>query len=171
MVRSTRMSPRTTRRTDRVNAVAAEQPAKCGSFDESTGSQEGRQEETTNYEISKTVRNTVRTQPQVERITLAVMVDGIDELGPDGKHARPARNRHLEATNGWRRAPSALGHKCGDWVDGPRQCHSSTRWVRRRHTRPRVPTRPRRDLISLAEAMGAGPYCVRHNRRRYPADL
>ena len=35
-----------------------------------------RQEETTNYEIGKTVRTLIRDQPQIDRISLAVMVDG-----------------------------------------------------------------------------------------------
>jgi flagellar M-ring protein FliF len=39
------------------------------------GTHENRQEETTNYEISKTVRTLVHQQPQISRISLAVMVD------------------------------------------------------------------------------------------------
>ena len=46
---------------------------------EGAGSQEGRQEKTTNYEISKTVRTLIREQPQIDRISLAVMVDGTDD--------------------------------------------------------------------------------------------
>ncbi len=48
------------------------------------GSQEQRQEETTNYEIGKTVRTVVRDQPQLRRLSLAVMVDGTVVRGPDG---------------------------------------------------------------------------------------
>jgi flagellar M-ring protein FliF len=50
-----------------------------------TGTQEGRQEETTNFEISKTVRTLIRDQPQIDRVSLAVMVDGSVAAGPDGK--------------------------------------------------------------------------------------
>jgi len=50
-----------------------------------SGSQQNRQEETTNFEISKTVRTTVHDQPQIKKLSLAVMVDGIDTPGPDGK--------------------------------------------------------------------------------------
>lgn len=39
------------------------------------GTEENRQEETTNYEIGKTVRTLIREQPQIGRISLAVMVD------------------------------------------------------------------------------------------------
>jgi flagellar M-ring protein FliF len=49
------------------------------------GTQEARQEETTNFEISKTVRTLIRDQPQIDRVSLAVMVDGNVTRGPDGK--------------------------------------------------------------------------------------
>ena len=52
-----------------------------------SGSQDQRQEETTNYEVGKTVRTLVREQPQVKRISLAVLVDEVRDAGPDGKPA------------------------------------------------------------------------------------
>ncbi len=42
------------------------------------GTQQQRQEETNNYEIGKTVRTLVRDQPQIRRISLAVLVDGVE---------------------------------------------------------------------------------------------
>ena len=57
-----------------------------------TGTQEQRQEETTNYEISKTVRTLVREQPQLRRLSLAVMVDGVVSRGPDGAPAWAERS-------------------------------------------------------------------------------
>ena len=66
--------------------LGAEQSAERGRRKQPTGSQEARQEETTNYEISKTVRTLVHDQPQIERISLAVMVDDADVVGPNGKH-------------------------------------------------------------------------------------
>ncbi len=50
-----------------------------------TGSQQQRQEETTNYEIGKTVRTLVREQPQIARISLAVMIDGQMQADASGK--------------------------------------------------------------------------------------
>ena len=50
-----------------------------------TGTQEARQEETTNFEIGKTVRTLIQDQPQIDRVSLAVMVDGTTTTGPDGK--------------------------------------------------------------------------------------
>ncbi len=52
------------------NNLPNAEPASSGS-----GSEENRQEQTTNYEISKTVRTLIREQPQIGRISLAVMVD------------------------------------------------------------------------------------------------
>jgi flagellar M-ring protein FliF len=52
-----------------------------------SGSQDQHKEETTNYEIGKTVRTIVHDQPRIGRITLAVMVDGLTSLGADGKPA------------------------------------------------------------------------------------
>jgi flagellar M-ring protein FliF len=50
-----------------------------------TGSQEQRTEETTNYEIGKTVRTVIQDQPQIKRISLAVLVDQVAVTGADGK--------------------------------------------------------------------------------------
>ncbi len=55
------------------------------------GSQEQKSDETTNYEISKTVRTVVREQPQMRRLSLAVMVDGLVTPGADGKPVWAAR--------------------------------------------------------------------------------
>ena len=49
-----------------------------------TGTQESRQEETTNYEISRSVRTVVRDQPVLRRLSLAVMVAHTAERGVDG---------------------------------------------------------------------------------------
>ena len=57
-------------------------------------SQEQKQEETTNYEISKTVRTVVREQPQMRRISLAVMVDGVvDAAAPTARAWSGPRRR------------------------------------------------------------------------------
>ena len=83
-----------------------------------TGSQEGRQEETTNYEIGKTVRAIVHDQPQVERITLAVMVDGVDEAGPDGKHTwRPRDKTELAQIDKLVKSAIGFDEKRGDQLD------------------------------------------------------
>jgi flagellar M-ring protein FliF len=83
-----------------------------------TGSQEGRQEETTNYEIGKTVRAIVHDQPQVERITLAVMVDGTDEVDADGKHTWKARDQAtLDQIDKLVKSAIGFDEKRGDRLD------------------------------------------------------
>lgn len=83
-----------------------------------TGSQEGRQEETTNYEIGKTVRAIVHDQPQVERISLAVMVDGVDEVGADGKHTwKPRDQAELDQIGKLVKSAMGFDEKRGDRLD------------------------------------------------------
>ncbi|PZP47964.1 MAG: flagellar M-ring protein FliF [Azospirillum brasilense] len=47
-------------------------------------SQENRSEETTNYEIGKTVRSALREGPVLRRLSVAVLVDGVYEPQPEG---------------------------------------------------------------------------------------
>ena len=85
---------------------------------ETTGSQEARQEETTNYEISKTVRTLIREQPQIDRISLAVMVDGTDNVGADGKHAwQPRPAEELNRITGLVKSAIGYDEKRGDHVE------------------------------------------------------
>lgn len=51
------------------------------------GSQENRQEETTNYEIGRTTRNVTRDSPVMKRLSVAVLVDGVLEPGTAGSPA------------------------------------------------------------------------------------
>jgi flagellar M-ring protein FliF len=83
-----------------------------------SGSQEGRQEETTNYEIGKTVRTLLREQPQVDRITLAVMVDGADQAGADGKMAwQPRSAEDLDRITALVKSAIGYDEKRGDQVN------------------------------------------------------
>ena len=50
----------------------------------SAGSQEQRSEETTNYEVDKTVRTTVQEQPQIRRVSMAVLVDQVPATAANG---------------------------------------------------------------------------------------
>ena len=64
------------------------------------------------------MRAIVHDQPQVERITLAVMVDGVDEVGADGKHTWKARDQ-AELDRIEKLVKSAIGFddKRGDRLD------------------------------------------------------
>ena len=51
----------------------------------SNGTSTSHQEESTNFEIGKTVRTIIRDTPSIKRVSMAVLVDGITERGADGK--------------------------------------------------------------------------------------
>ena len=92
------------------NANAGQQPG--------AGSQDSRQEETTNYEISKTIRTLIKDQPQIDRIDLAVMVDGTDVAAADGKHAwQPRTAEELNRITGLVRTAIGYDEKRGDHVE------------------------------------------------------
>jgi len=55
------------------------------------GNQESRQEETTNFEIGRSVRNVLREHPTTRRLTVAVLVDGVIESRPDGPASKRER--------------------------------------------------------------------------------
>ena len=83
-----------------------------------SGSMQNKQEETTNYEIGKTVRTLVREQPQIARISLAVMIDGAWQPGHDGKPAWAERSTE-DIARIKRLVQSAIGYqeKRGDKVE------------------------------------------------------
>jgi flagellar M-ring protein FliF len=119
VVRSTQNVTSNNKTTDRTGPVSLQNNlpnADAGA--PASGSQEGRQEETTNYEIGKTVRAIVHDQPQVERISLAVMVDGIDEVGADGKHTwKPRDQAELDRIDKLVKSTIGFDDKRGDRLD------------------------------------------------------
>jgi flagellar M-ring protein FliF len=83
-----------------------------------TGTQEQRTEETTNYEIGKTVRTVIQDQPQIRRISLAVLVDQVAVTGADGKltwQDRPAED--LTRIAALARSAIGFNEKRGDKVE------------------------------------------------------
>jgi len=71
------------------NLPGADAPAAGGG-----GPQENRQEETTNFEIGRTLRNVLREAPVLKRVSVAVLVDGVSEPGEGG--ATRVRERTAE---------------------------------------------------------------------------
>jgi flagellar M-ring protein FliF len=120
VVRSTQNVTSNNKTTDKAGPVSLQNnlPNADAGAAPAGGSQEGRQEETTNYEIGKTVRAIVHDQPQVERVTLAVMVDGVDDVSADGKHTWKARDQ-AELDQIEKLAKSVIGFddKRGDQLD------------------------------------------------------
>jgi flagellar M-ring protein FliF len=82
------------------------------------GSTDQKSEETTNYEISKTIRTMVRDQPQLKRLSLAVMVDGVVTAGADGKPAwAPRPEEELARIASLVRSAVGFDEKRGDRVE------------------------------------------------------
>jgi flagellar M-ring protein FliF len=119
VIRSTQNVTTNSKTTDKTGPVSLQNNlpnADAGAT--ATGSQEGRQEETTNYEIGKTVRAIAHDQPQVERVTLAVMVDGVDAPGPDGKPVWKARSQaDLDQIEKLVKSAVGFDEKRGDRLD------------------------------------------------------
>jgi flagellar M-ring protein FliF len=66
-------------------SAAANIPGGVGNGSGTNSSASGRQESTTNYEISKTVRTEVQEPGQVKRLSVAVAVDGATAAGQNGR--------------------------------------------------------------------------------------
>ncbi len=119
VTRSTQNVNQTSKSTEANGTVSVQNNlpnADAGS--QGNGSQESRQEETTNYEISKTVRTLIREQPQIDRVSIAVMVDGIAAPSADGQPAWQPRSAD-EMTRITALVKSAIGYdeKRGDVVE------------------------------------------------------
>ena len=85
VVRSTQTVSDTSKTTEQAANVSVQNNLpNADAGRENAGSQEARQEETTNFEIGKTVRTIVREQPQIRRLTIAVLVDGTEVRAADG---------------------------------------------------------------------------------------
>ena len=90
--RSTQSTTENSRGAEPANvSVANNLPG--GETNSGTGSSESRQEETTNYEIGRTTRNSLREHPVIRRLSVAVLVDGVAEPVEGG----PARIRERTA--------------------------------------------------------------------------
>jgi flagellar M-ring protein FliF len=120
VVRSTQNVTSNSKSTEKAAAVSLQNnlPNADAGAAPAAGNQEGRQEETTNYEIGKTVRAIVHDQPQIERISLAVMVDGTDTVGADGKHVWKARDQaQLDQIEKLVKSAVGFDDKRGDRID------------------------------------------------------
>ena len=157
VVRSTQSVTSNNKTTDKSGSVSVQNNlpnADAGAA--VTGSQEGRQEETTNYEIGKTVRAIVHDQPMVERITLAVMVDGVMEPGADGKPSWKARDQaELERIEKLVRSAAGLDEKRGDRLDVVSMPFVSAMEVADTAPAPR-PAQGNGDLITLIQMIAFG---------------
>jgi len=77
-----------------------------------------RNEETINYEISRTTKNHVRETGQVRRLSVAVLVDGVYAPGEDGKPTyRPRAEQEIESLKALVRSAVGLDAVRGDTLE------------------------------------------------------
>ncbi len=75
-------------------------------------------EEVTNYEISKTVRNTVRETGEIKRLSVAVLVDGTYTTADDGtKTYQPRSQEEIDRITTLVRSAIGYDEKRGDTVE------------------------------------------------------
>ena len=119
VTRSTQTVNSTSKTTEASQTVTAQNNLPNADLgNQNNGSQEGRQEETTNYEIGKTVRTLIREQPRVDRISLGVMVDGTDQPGADGKPVwQPRAAEDLDRITALVKSAIGFDEKRGDQVN------------------------------------------------------
>ncbi|UPG74236.1 flagellar M-ring protein FliF [Roseomonas gilardii subsp. gilardii] len=87
VARSTQSTQEQSRNSEGGNnsvSVANQLPGADAAAGNGDRSQESRSEETTNYEIGKTVRSALREGPVLKRLSVAVLVDGVYEPQPEG---------------------------------------------------------------------------------------
>ncbi|MGH7066618.1 MAG: flagellar basal-body MS-ring/collar protein FliF [Acetobacteraceae bacterium] len=82
------------------------------------GTVEKRREETTNYEISRTVRTLTHDQPEIKRISIAVLVDWKKAVDPKGKSVwEPRSPAELAAITALAKSAIGFDAKRGDQVE------------------------------------------------------
>ncbi len=89
-----------------------------GTGGDSSGSKSARAEETTNYEISKTVQNIVRETGEVKKLSVAVLVDGAMVADKDGKKTyQPRSQEELDKISALVKSAIGFDAKRGDTVE------------------------------------------------------
>ncbi len=117
--RSTQNNTSTNRTTEASSSVSvANNLPNADAGSNPAGSQEQRSEETTNYEIAKTVRTTTRDQPLIRRISLAVLVDQVPIKDANGNIAWQDRTAdELNRITALARSAVGFDEKRGDRVE------------------------------------------------------
>jgi flagellar M-ring protein FliF len=94
------------------------QPPQQGQQGQKTNASNSRDEETTNYEISKTIKNYVREGGALKRLSVAVMVDGTFAPDASGKRTyQPRTKEELDQLTAMVRSAVGYDEKRGDRIE------------------------------------------------------
>jgi flagellar M-ring protein FliF len=116
--RSTQSTSETQRSTEAGNVSVGNNLPGADAANNNARSEQSRQEETTNFEIGRTTRNTTREQPALRRVSVAVLVDGVWE--PQAGAAPRWRERtpeELERITALARSAVGFNEQRGDRVE------------------------------------------------------
>jgi len=120
VVRSTQTTNQSDSSTGQNNAVSVTTNVPGGQVppNPGTSSRSSRSDETVNYEISKTVKSQIREQGTVQRLSVAVLIDGITTLGADGKKTyQPRSPDEMKQLTALVRSAVGYDEKRGDTVE------------------------------------------------------
>ncbi len=117
--RSTQSTTESSRNAEAGGVSVANQLPGADAHGAGARNEQSRQEETTNFEIGRVTRNTLREQPAVRRLSLAALVDGVWEPQPDGAPPRFRERTAEELQRIMALARSAVGfnEQRGDKVE------------------------------------------------------
>lgn len=116
--RSTQSSTETNRSGEAGNVSVANQLPGGEAPGGGNRNEQSRQEETTNFEIGRTTRNTLREQPALRRLSVAVLVDGIWEPNADGApRFRDRTPEELQRITALARSAVGFSEQRGDRVE------------------------------------------------------
>jgi flagellar M-ring protein FliF len=120
VVRSSQSTTDNSKSTDAAPSVSVQNnlPNANAGTPTGAGSQDQKQEDTTNYEIGNTVHTLVRDQPEIRRISLAVLVDGQTTVDASGKSEwKPRTQEELDHIAALVRSAIGYDEKRGDKVE------------------------------------------------------
>jgi flagellar M-ring protein FliF len=120
VVRSTQTTTDASKSTEAGQTVTVQNnlPGADAGAPSAAGTQDQKQEETTNYEISKTVRTIAHEQAQIKRISLAVLVDGMESKAADGTASwQPRAQEELDRISKLVKTAIGFDAKRGDQVE------------------------------------------------------
>ena len=116
--RSTQSPSETSRSGEAGNVSVANQLPGGDAQAGGTRNEQSRQEETTNFEIGRVTRNTLREQPALRRLSVAVLVDGIWEpTADDPPRFRERTPEELQRITALARSAVGFNEQRGDRVE------------------------------------------------------
>ncbi len=116
--RSTQSTTETQRSTEPGNVSVGNNLPGADAANNAARTEQSRQEETTNFEIGRTTRNTTREQPALRRVSVAVLVDGVWEPQPgEAPRWRERNAEELERIAALARSAVGFSEQRGDRVE------------------------------------------------------